>query len=138
METGCISCLLLLLYCFIVLFVCLLFIVFIVTLIVYCYVYIVIVVLFIIVCYLMLLLLYCLLLCLFARSVCQARHVANVLLCPQLRLIHIHQLFKFRIPYTCFESDAASIDWWICLRPVHLLRVSLLRVLESNFPGDSL
>ena len=25
-----------------------------------------------------------------------------------------------------------------CLRPVHLLRVSLLRVLESNFPGDSL
>ena len=24
------------------------------------------------------------------------------------------------------------------LRPVHLLRVSLLRVLESNFPGDSL
>ena len=25
-----------------------------------------------------------------------------------------------------------------CLRPVHLLRVFLLRVLESNFPGDSL
>ena len=24
------------------------------------------------------------------------------------------------------------------IRPVHLLRVSLLRVLESNFPGDSL
>ena len=24
------------------------------------------------------------------------------------------------------------------VRPVHLLRVSLLRVLESNFPGDSL
>ena len=24
------------------------------------------------------------------------------------------------------------------LRPVHLLKVSLLRVLESNFPGDSL
>ena len=24
------------------------------------------------------------------------------------------------------------------LRPVHLLRVFLLRVLESNFPGDSL
>ena len=24
------------------------------------------------------------------------------------------------------------------LRPVHLLRVSLLRVLESNFPGDPL
>ena len=24
------------------------------------------------------------------------------------------------------------------LRPVHLLRVSLLRALESNFPGDSL
>ena len=27
---------------------------------------------------------------------------------------------------------------YICIRPVHLLRVSLLRVLESNFPGDSL
>ena len=25
-----------------------------------------------------------------------------------------------------------------CLRPVHLLRVVLLRVLESNFPGDPL
>ena len=24
------------------------------------------------------------------------------------------------------------------LRPVHMLRVSLLRVLESNFPGDPL
>ena len=24
------------------------------------------------------------------------------------------------------------------VRPVHLLRVSLLRVLETNFPGDSL
>ena len=27
---------------------------------------------------------------------------------------------------------------FIHIRPVHLLRVSLLRVLESNFPGDSL
>ena len=26
----------------------------------------------------------------------------------------------------------------LALRPVHLLRVSLRRVLESNFPGDSL
>ena len=26
----------------------------------------------------------------------------------------------------------------LTLRPVHLLRVFLLRVLESNFPGDSL
>ena len=26
----------------------------------------------------------------------------------------------------------------LSIRPVHLLRVSLLRVLESNFPGDSL
>ena len=32
-----------------------------------------------------------------------------------------------------FSSSITS-----CLRPVHLLRVSLLRVLESNFPGDSL
>ena len=29
-------------------------------------------------------------------------------------------------------------DREVKLRPVHLLRVSLLRVLESNFPGDSL
>ena len=29
--------------------------------------------------------------------------------------------------------------WQLCIvRPIHLLRVSLLRVLESNFPGDSL
>ena len=27
---------------------------------------------------------------------------------------------------------------WFTLRPVHLLRVFLLRVLESNFPGDPL
>ena len=28
--------------------------------------------------------------------------------------------------------------WSLIIRPVHLLRVFLLRVLESNFPGDSL
>ena len=28
--------------------------------------------------------------------------------------------------------------FWSQVRPVHLLRVSLLRVAESNFPGDSL
>ena len=28
--------------------------------------------------------------------------------------------------------------FWVALRPVHLLRVSLLRVLEPIFPGDSL
>ena len=27
---------------------------------------------------------------------------------------------------------------WLTIRPVHLVRVSLLRVLESNFPGDPL
>ena len=27
---------------------------------------------------------------------------------------------------------------YMCTRPVHLLRVFLLRVLEPNFPGDSL
>ena len=33
---------------------------------------------------------------------------------------------------------AATLGGEVPLRPVHLLRVSLLRVLESNFPGDSL
>ena len=33
-----------------------------------------------------------------------------------------------------------SLSLWekVAVRPVHLLRISLLRVLESNFPGDSL
>ena len=42
-------------------------------------------------------------------------------------------------------SEATIQDWVIwypmqkrALRPVHLLRAFLLRVLESNFPGDSL
>ena len=30
---------------------------------------------------------------------------------PQLRSIHIHQLF--RIQYTRFELDTVNIDWWI-------------------------
>ena len=33
---------------------------------------------------------------------------------------------------------ARSVNLCLLLRPVHLLRVFLLRVLESNFPGDSL
>ena len=33
---------------------------------------------------------------------------------------------------------AGHLLCYVILRPVHLLRVSLLRVLESNFPGDSL
>ena len=32
---------------------------------------------------------------------------------PQLRFIHIHQLF--RIYYTCFKLDTVNIHWWICL-----------------------
>ena len=35
-----------------------------------------------------------------------------------------------------YESEL--LDLRPTLRPVHLLRVSLLGVLESNFPGDSL
>ena len=31
-----------------------------------------------------------------------------------------------------------SLPGILGIRPVHLLRVVLLRVLESNFPGDSL
>ena len=31
---------------------------------------------------------------------------------PQLRSIHVHQLF--RIQYTCFELDAVNVGWWIC------------------------
>ena len=47
------------------------------------------------------------------------------------------------LQYTFRKLDTVKIDWWICIdvclvRPVHLLRVSLLRVLESNFPGDPL
>ena len=35
-------------------------------------------------------------------------------------------------------SQPSKLLIWMWVRPVHLLRVSLLRVLESNFPGDSL
>ena len=40
---------------------------------------------------------------------------------------------------TLVVATPATSTWaWAALRPVHLLRVSLLRVLESNFPGDPL
>ena len=42
-----------------------------------------------------------------------------------------HSLRLDRVRAVFFSNQAA-------LRPVHLLRVFLLRVLESNFPGDSL
>ena len=35
-------------------------------------------------------------------------------------------------------DPAGGLMFKTMLRPVHLLRVFLLRVLESNFPGDSL
>ena len=35
-------------------------------------------------------------------------------------------------------SVCLSVYMYVRLRPVHLLRVFLLRVLESNFPGDPL
>ena len=47
--------------------------------------------------------------------------------------------------YTCiniYECIGTCMYMCVCMctsvRPVHLLRVSLLRVLESTFPGDSL
>ena len=45
------------------------------------------------------------------------------------------------ICYNSYElTMTVSYDFGVRLhiRPVHLLRVSLLRVRESNFPGDSL
>ena len=39
--------------------------------------------------------------------------------------------------YAALAADD-SARGLIAIRPVHLLRVSLLRVLESNFPGDPL
>ena len=36
------------------------------------------------------------------------------------------------------NNDDDNNDRCGLVRPVHLLRVSLLRVLEPNFPGDSL
>ena len=35
-------------------------------------------------------------------------------------------------------SPTRTRHYHYTIRPVHLLRVSLLRVLESNFPGDPL
>ena len=43
--------------------------------------------------------------------------------------IHVHELFG---PKRAFSTSGRALS----LRPVHLLRVFLLRVLESNFPGD--
>ena len=47
--------------------------------------------------------------------------------------IYIYSELLFPVP--CFVKDEGAKRQ---LRPVHLLRVLLLRVLESNFPGDSL
>ena len=33
---------------------------------------------------------------------------------PQLRFIHIHQLF--RIQYTLFRLDTVNIYWWWCIK----------------------
>ena len=41
-------------------------------------------------------------------------------------------------PLPAMRSDEAKSTQPKTIRPVHLLRVPLLRVLESNFPGDSL
>ena len=40
--------------------------------------------------------------------------------------------------YCVMLCNVHAILCYIILRPVHLLRVSLLRVLESRLPGDSL
>ena len=49
---------------------------------------------------------------------------------------HFHIFSSCRVPGP--EAIIAVIFIYHLIRPVHLLRVSLLRVLESNFPGDSL
>ena len=40
--------------------------------------------------------------------------------------------------YYNHNTYARETTYETTVRPVHLLRVFLLRVLESNFPGDSL
>ena len=51
----------------------------------------------------------------------------------------VHGMFIYN-RYVLFGAGSAARACEVncCIRPVHLLRVSLLRVLESNFPGDSL
>ena len=59
--------------------------------------------------------------------------------------VHIY-IYIYIYTHICIHRIAIHIHIaivWLCydnveLRPVHLLMVSLLRVLESNFPGDSL
>ena len=57
----------------------------------------------------------------------------------------MHNMYICIYIYICILSrlQADSVSGKKCplqadSRPVHLLRVSLFRVLESNFPGDSL
>ena len=56
---------------------------------------------------------------------------------PQLRFIHIHQLF--RIQCTCFELDSVNIDWWICVISCLVGAIALadaLRVWPGEVEGD--
>ena len=50
--------------------------------------------------------------------------------CPQLRFIHIHQLF--RIQYTCFELDTANTDWWICANFCLVSITSTIYIISIN------
>ena len=51
-------------------------------------------------------------------------------------IIHIHIHISGILPPP--GAWQPYLDIYIYIRPVHLLRVSLLRVLEPNSPGDSL
>ena len=57
---------------------------------------------------------------------------------PQLRCIHLHQLF--RIQYTCFELDAVNIDWWMCIHVCRLCvwdrQIQLFRCSDGDGDRD--
>ena len=50
---------------------------------------------------------------------------------------HIYIYIYIHIYIYIYEKSIILVQR-LAVRPVHLLRVFLLRVLESNFPGDSL
>ena len=66
--------------------------------------------------------------------ICVFVHCFNVMCCfdvAERPIIHLFVVFSDSLRTNDSES-------WSALRPVHLLRVSLLRALESNFPGNPL
>ena len=61
-------------------------------------------------------------------------------------ILYYKLLYTTKLDYAIPPTAVLFVGIWdprlevldLELRPVHLLRVSLLRVLESNFPGDPL